>query len=517
MSHQTITTVESHNPEYDEILVDWQQMRDNIAGERAIKEATTTYLPPINANDTADSPEYKNYIASAEFYNATGLTRDAFSGMIFRKEPTISEAVPEDMQMNIDAEGTPISTFSEEVTDQVIDVGRVLLVGDLPDMSTAGLTVSESEALGFTNPFIKMYIAESFINWKHQIIMGVKIPVLAVVVEIKESLDDIFTHDVTEEQFRVFRITGVEQSFELSRQRNLSVIIDDDMLPKGIYVQELYNDSGERVSQVVPIFNGKPLTELPVQVIGPDNLDFDVSKPPLLDLSNTNLAHYRKSADLNAALRMFGKSTPVFGIDQSLVDDFKKEPISFGSSVNIILPMSKEGPEPFATFLEPEGNFQALTENITTLEDRMAAQGARMLQPQKRGVESAESVRLDMIGETSIMGSIALNVSRGISIILQLLTGNPDASITLNTDFLAFPIDAQKITSLLSALQAGTITHKQFMHPLIRGEAVIPIEDAESVEVPEEELTDDEIEIEEEPQELPGGGTMQPSSTTIVP
>ncbi len=469
-----ISEITTKHAEYQKFSPCWEQLRDVIAGDKAVKDKGAQYLPPINPDDTKSDVAYTTYLQGADFYNATGLTRDTFSGLIFRKNPIIDPSIPEEMRLNIDAEGTPIDAFLEETVDEVIDVGRVVLVGDLPMFDGIDLTISERSALGSrVQPYIKMYVTESFINWKYKIVNGVRVLVLAVFLEKKDVATSIFTHE-TENQYRVFRIVQEDAITNLGT------------IKTGDYIQEVYDENGKIISQITPKINGQTLSELPVQVINSDSLTADVSKPPLLDLSNTNLSHYRNSADLGACLRMFGRITPVFGVPENQWDTFHDRPLLYGSTNSISLPMNKESGTPLYGFLEPKSDFTSVISQSTRLEERMSAQGARMLAPQKRGVEAAETVRLDMIGETSIVQGIATSVSNGINSILKVLLGS-EIDIQLNTDLLGKAIDAQLILALLQTLQAGKITEQQFMDSLQKGEAVAPIEDVKNVEISDEE------------------------------
>lgn len=459
------TTVTTEHPEYIERKAQWEQMRDVIAGQDAVKEKGVLYLPPINSSDSKSEANYKVYLQVADYYNATGLTRDSYSGMIFRKEPIPSDNIPDNMINNIDLEGTPLASFVEKVTDEVLDVGRVLLVADLPKVTLTNVTVADAESSGI-RPYIKMYTTESFINWDYKIIGNVSVLSLVVVKEVVSNNDDIFSHD-TKVQFRVFRLD------------------END-----VYIQEVYTEQGQLIDTetVTPMFNGNKLNFLPVRIINVNTLKAETEKPPLYDLSNTNLSHYRTSADLNISLRMFGRSTAVYKVPISHFSAFveqSKDGIEYGSTKAIVLPIGLGGEMPDVSYLEPNADLTMLISQTERLEKRMAAQGARMLEPTKRGVESAQAIRLDMLGEVSILASIALNVSRGVSELLALITNDPESSILLNTDFLGGNIDANMVNSLLSTLQANQITSEQFVEALIRGEAVIPLDVAESTKVPD--------------------------------
>jgi hypothetical protein len=309
------------------------------------------------------------------------------------------------------------------------------------------LTITEAQEAGI-RPYIKMYNAESIINWKYTNVNGLKKLTSVVLHELVESNpEDPFSHNY-EDQYRVLRISG------------------------GKYIQEIYDDSGEVKDTLTDIeVDGKVLTDLPFVIINPNNLDASTEKPPLLDLADTNLNHYRASASLGSNVYMFGRSTPLFKVPGEYWHDFKDQTMEFGVTKSIVIPTSGEGGEADAGFMEPKGSVQPIISHMEKLEGRMAAQGARMLSNAKKGVEAADTVRMDMSGELSILSSIANMVSGGLSIAVSWLMQSPTV-VKLNSDFMAMPLDAGMITSLLMALQSGNISQVQFVDSLIRGEAI---------------------------------------------
>ncbi len=195
------------------------------------------------------------------------------------------------------------------------------------------------------------------------------------------------------------------------------------------------------------------------------------AKPPLLDLANTNLSHYRASASLGANIFMFSRITPIFKVPQIYFEQFLEQDMEYGVTKSIIIPTSADGGEASADFLEPKSDFTPIVNHMSRLESRMAAQGARMLASAKAGVEAADTVRMDMSGELSILSAIANTTSNGLSQVFTRLMGE-DIQVNLNTDFFAAPMDAGMISSLLMALQAGRLSEAQFVDALVRGEAI---------------------------------------------
>lgn len=68
--------------EYKEFAPVWKRCRDAATGQRAIQKGLTSYLPALAQQDDT---EYKSYQSRALYYNATGRTVDAMTGLVFRK------------------------------------------------------------------------------------------------------------------------------------------------------------------------------------------------------------------------------------------------------------------------------------------------------------------------------------------------------------------------------------------------------------------------------------------------
>lgn len=489
----TISNITTTHPDYKTLLPLLERMRDTIAGQDAIKEKTTLYLPPLNPDDLTtqtntnqgQTTSYQIYLDNAAYYNAVGLTYEAFLGMIFRKPVRVekdgeasNEMLMDDpLLRNVDFEGSSIEVFSYDIAQEVASVGRVGILYDAPSVEEVQeLSINEAAVAG-VRPYLKMYTAENIINWKFRSVNGLRKLVTVVLQEEVEDENDPFSHD-TVKQYR-------------------ALLIED-----GKYVQRVFNAEGmEDVDQAntTLLLNGAAFTEIPFVCINASSIGLDVEKPPLLDLANTNLTHYRVSASLGACIHMFGRITPVFYIPQQHMKEFNDQTMEFGVGKRITIPTDSQGAKADVGFLEPKADITVVVNEMQRLEARMAAQGARALRPQKSGVESAETVGMDMMSELSILGAIANNTSIGLTMAVSWLMGSTTDDMTLvklNTDFLTKPIDAAMVGQLMLAVKEGRMSQGQFTDAMIRGEAVIP----EAQITTDTDFTAEEVEVVEDPQ-----------------
>jgi hypothetical protein len=149
--------------------------------------------------------------------------------------------------------------------------------------------------------------------------------------------------------------------------------------------------------------------------------------------------------------------------------------LTIGSGTAWILPdaSSKAG------YLEFTGQgLKALEVAMEEKRTMMASLGAQLLQSQKAGIESADSVRLRQNAEASTLISTVKTVERAITQAVQVMAGweglSDEVTITLNTDFVDTKIEPQAMTSLMGAWQSGAISHDTFLFNMKRGEVLPP-------------------------------------------
>ena len=208
-----------------------------------------------------------------------------------------------------------------------------------------------------------------------------------------------------------------------------------------------------------------------MQFFGSVELNPKVQKPPLIDLANVNISHYRTSADLEQGNFLTSQPTPyITGLKADQMGDF---PIGSGSMW--FLPESSN-----VGMLEYQGAGLTFLENALTRKQQMMAQlGARLLEDSRRSVESAETLRVRSSGESSVLANLANNCSMGLEQCLEWYVDweglNPDiVEVTLNTDFLDKRLDPTELRELVSAWQSGAIPLDDLIYNLQRGEILRP-------------------------------------------
>jgi hypothetical protein len=426
----------------------WKRCRDAVAGQHAVHQAGEVYLPKLR-DQTPD--EYRAYRERAGWYGATGRTLQGLVGMVFRRAPALEvppalDAMAADMTLS----GHSVDLLARDTLAHVLEVGRIGLLVEYPAAPDAGpVTLAQAQALG-RRPYVTTWAAETIINWRTARVNNRVQPVLVVLSETAEELS--------------------ADPFKPARIPQLRAL----MLEAGQYLQRVYRkDAREQWVQhgadIVPMRSGAPMSAIPFEAVGPEELSLRVQKPPMLDLADTNIGHYKNTADLEHGAHFAGLPTPV-------VSGYSADPgekLCIGSATAWVFP----DPNAKAQFLEFTGQgLGALEARCKAKEAHMASLGARMLAPEKSGVESGDALSSRHNGEHSTLAGWAGLVSEAMERVLHLMAEwegiAGDISYKLSTDYAPAGLTAQDLTALVAAWQGGAISWETLFFNLKEGEVV---------------------------------------------
>jgi hypothetical protein len=430
--------VDTQHADYSRMVKTWKLCRDLSQGQRAIHEAGIEYLPKLK--DESDD-DYKARKCRSTLYNAYWRTIAGLTGMLFRKPPVVdADDYVLKMFNDITLTGCSLDDFAQEAAYEEFILDRVGYLVDYPIATQEELSLADYAALNL-RPYITMYKAESIINWRYDRVNNEHVLVMVVLVE---------QHEERENEFEV--------EYE-TRYRVLDLF-------NGAYRQRLFkiNDKGEDevVSEIIPLMNNQPLSYIPFYI------EHDIDDPDLIDLADMNIAHYRVTADYEHGCHFTGLPTPIVAGYQKENDT---EKLYIGSSSAWVFP----DPQAKAFYLEFTGQgLTALENNLNRKEQMMAVLGARMLSPDRKMVESADTASIHRSGENSVLSGIAQELSRSLTRALQTFSlwagGDEKVSIELNREFLNMPLSAQELTALVGAWQAGAISADTLFFNLKAGE-----------------------------------------------
>lgn len=433
--------LDSTNPDFDAWVADWQLMRDVLAGERAVKDAGSLYLPMLSGQDAG---EYEAYKKRAAFHEATARTLDGLCGAVFRKPPQIDAPdAAEGLLDNVTGRGAPLEVFAKGLVREAMAVGRYGVLVDLPQSGG--------------EPYQAGYVAESIINWRVTIVDGRPRLSLVVLAETAEAAGE---DEYEREERSLYRVLRLDEA--------------------GFYTQELWEKtegSKEDVFTLLegpfrPVRSGVALKFIPFQFFGPMHLQPGCQKPPLLGLANVNLSHYRTSADLEHGAHFTALPTP--WISGGLAGQKGAEgqgQVRIGSGVAWMLTKDSQ-----AGMLEYTGQgLEALEKRLERKEKHMAVLGARLLEDQKTQTEAFQTVSMRHQGENSMLASVADTVGRGLTNTTNWQLwwnggGETDATIELNKDFIERALTPQEMVHLVAGWQQGGYGGEALFFNLQQGE-----------------------------------------------
>ena len=453
--------------QYEIAAPKWKRVGDAVAGGDAIKKGAEEYLPKPSAQDDED---YAAYIKRARWYDVTDRTLIGLVGAVFRREPQIEAPTNfEDQLDDLSVSGSPWITTTREITRWTIGQGRVGVLVDRPP---------ETVPVGIV-PNVSIYAPLAIRDWSERRVLG-RNELERVVLEEKDETDP---------------------KGNMLQYREL-------LIEEGRYIQRIWrkDSSGKMVlaEEIVPIRQGTPLDFIPFCFFGPNDLNPDVEKPPLLGLADENIGHYQLSADYRQSLFLTAQPTPYA---TGAATDERPSAIGSGTSWFFADPNAKVG------MLEFTGSgIDAIRQAMLDSEVRMVLLGARFFEVQKKAAEAAETLRLRFSSDSATLMTIARTVGEGCTKVLQWAAdwaGIPSEDIvqTMNDDFVAMPLEPKQIEAYLKAWQSGAIAYTDLFNLLQRGDVIA--EDREEDEVrnevettpptipPSDEPDDDEDEEDE--------------------
>ena len=442
---------------YDKFIADWVDCQSVLDGGRAIKSDGTRFLPqPEGMSDDA----YSAYVHRALFYGATGRTVEALTGAVFRREPTVElPKTFEDELTDVTLSGVSFQAIAQDIFSRVLGVGRHGVLIDWSDTNA--------------RPYWTRYDATSITNWQTERIGGKQVLTQVILHEVATTAsDDPFRPNQTE-QYRqlmlqvevvspgVLNVTRAEVRYEY---HNI------------VWQPEVTKDETGRekvewkvVSDTVPKRRGESIPFIPFTFFGPGGIDPLPLRPPLIDLVEVNLAHYRVSADHKHALFLTAQPTPwVTGAKEGEATDLK-----IGSSIVWLF----EEPEAKVGMLEFTGaGVEAMQKDLQDMQRQMSVLGARLLEVPPTHQEAAAAVRMRHAGDDAVLQKIAMSVGGGLSQVLRQHawwsgTSEYDETITasLSREFFAVRMGAQELQALLLTVQAGQMSYATFYRQLQLG------------------------------------------------
>lgn len=440
--------VRTTHPDYDKLSPKWKRCSDAVDGQDSLHDAGEKYLPKLTDETQA---AYAARLKRSDFFNAVWRTIAGLSGMAFRKPPTVEvPASIKPMLADINLAGCSLDDLAKSLVEDTLEYGAFGLMVDHPARPDTVTPITQAVAEQFgLRPLIQYYEIESIINWRYSRINNRWMLSLVVLKESAEIGDDEFSHK-SEDRYRVLDLLPNAQGGMTYRVRIFR--IDE----KG---------RDEQVGEdMFPLMNGTPLSEIPFRIVG------ELDEPPLIDLVDANIAHYQVNSDYRHGLHFTG--LPTLFLAGVTLDAGQN--IYIGGTGAITSP----DPQAKGNYIEFSGQGLSETrEALRALEQRMAVLGARMIADEtQRGAETLGGQQIKRAGENSILASVVIEVGAAIEWALGVFSAWAGASgavkYEINRDFNPAGLDAQQLTALVGAVQAGRLSDAEFFDLMQRHDVI---------------------------------------------
>ena len=433
--------VETTAPQYDALAPAWQRCRDAYEGQEAIIDRGSEYVAPL---DTQTPSEYVAYLRRGLYFNATARTVQGMVGASFRRPPSIEAGAAEDLLADATLTDLPFDSLAKQAMREVLIVGRYGILCDY----------SDEEA----RPYLSPYVAENILNWRVERMGGRSVMTMVALAESGH-------------------ISDPSDPYKLTDQHRIRVLsLDEGTYTVRVYVKANDSTGGNReryilVDESIPTVAGQTLDYIPFIVINANTVGLDTDRPPLLDLVDVNIHHWRLSCDYNHGLHYTGLPTPIAAGFPKSNDGYRIGPGAAWWS---------ESADAKASFLEFKGEgLGAMRDALSEDEAKMAALGGRLMEKPKHAAEAAAAIRLRTAGDQATLASITESLDRGLTQALGLLNlwlgVIPDGvEVLLNKDFFGEQMSADEAVKLMQITQQGYMSVDNLMFLYDRGELLRP-------------------------------------------
>lgn len=434
--------VNSERKDYQSKLSKWKRLRDCEGGRDAVLAAGNAYVPDLPGADLTGNTSYRQ---RGNFYNAVSRTVQGMNGVVFQKPPIVE--FPESFQdylKDISLTNVSFEMFATSAGKEIMLVGRYGVLIDMPQVLSAN-----------NRPYCVGYKAEDIINWRTERMGGdevLSMVVLRETVEIEVQPDPTATTPVIHDQF----------SYEIATQFRVVWLRDKKC------VQQLWRKKNKDAQnfdmhgdEISMIRRGISLDFVPFVFLGSTHATPDLENPPLIDLADVNLGHWRNSVDHEYGLHLVALPTPWVSGSKALPPG---EKMKIGPSV--VWDLELQGS---AGMLEFSGS--GLGSLVIAMEEKkkqMASLGARLLEDATPN-ETATVGRMRHSGEHASLRTMAGSIELGFTLVLQIFAWwagidarpvDTKVKVELNKEYLNIKASAQEVQVALTMLQSGEISYE---------------------------------------------------------
>lgn len=436
---------------YKFMASDWEFVSDIYNGTKWVKAKRNKYLLQEPAEDATD---YEGRLQRSVLIPALKQTVNGLVGLMCRKTASIPSEMPEDLAKllnDVDNNGSDINKFYQDISKLAWRDGVAYVLADYP--TAEGVETLEDERIMGLRPYLVAIKASDLLSWRYEIVNG-KVVTTQIVYRTK-----------VEREMGLFGTKIVYQY----HVRTMDMV--------QIWEMEFSTD-GKNKDFKPTLVDEYPITFgfIPLEAYYINKKDDFIAEPPLLDLAEMNIKHYRVYSDYSHNLHV--SSIPilaVYGDNES--DDLK-------ISVNTALRFSSEGSK--MEYVETSGtSLNAARLELNDLENRMAKMGLQQLSGGAENKTATQS-RIDMeegrstlqeavINGEQVMNNSLNNIARIMGIELP-----EEAELVFSRDIDKMALDPAMIAQYSAMHANGQISLDTMWKMLAQGEILPDGFDAEA-------------------------------------
>jgi hypothetical protein len=369
-------------------------------------------------------------------------------------------------------DGTSHQGFAKTVASEQIGLGRFGVLVDVPDSPS-----------GAARSYVVGYSAENIVDWTVEEVSGFYM-ITRVLLREFERVDEHATpsqlnpwigregqrsdnprragqrdRNAANRNAAVARPTRFTSSYTyrtLYRELCLELQADGSR----IYKQYVYVEDplGQARDVFTPSVRGVPLAFIPFVFFGSQSNAPDCEKPPLLDIVDLNLKHYRTYAELEHG--RFFTALPTYYAPGNADNDAAEYHIGPGNVWEV-----PSGETPGIIEFKGEG-LKTLERALNEKEQQIAAIGGRLMPGMSKSVsESDNQSSLREANEQSLLLNVMMALEEGMTLLVRYWLMFRDVPLRLterlryecDSTFLTVSIDARTLRALQQLYESGVL------------------------------------------------------------
>lgn len=442
------TAVDANSPAWrDPKIAKWDAQRtrcaDVLDGLDALRDKASTYNPKL----PRETPQnYQIRLSLAELTNLLGFAVRASEGLITAKPPQLEDAISPELRAiaaDVDGFGTGLSVWLRSVVRAMLAEGGVVAVVSTPVRVGQRPNRLEERELQL-RPYVVLYRIADVMSPRFQRIGGKQVLTQLVLRERVEEPSGLYGMKVTT-QYRVLR--------RLSRGQHVVLVLRE-------------NERGEFVRVGTP--DVLESDELPVVEFSAMPADgFAKAPPPVVDLADLTLSHWRISTDRRWAMR---QTCFPWLVRIGYVDDGQGTAV--GPSEALDLPPGGD-----AKFIAPSDTaMQPTRDELTDIERRAAAFSLSFLAGEHPGADqTATAANIDQEGQDAGLAAIIVSLRDALNKLFAVfdeLLGNAprDSYVQMPTKLRGLRRDPAFVRLVLDTWKEGGLPLEAMLYALKQGE-----------------------------------------------